>query len=245
MREMPDGNVRGGPLHSVDAAAVGVESRAVGGGQRAVDRAAHALRLPGGVEVAARMDDLGCLGEVARVTADVASRATGMQGHEVRALAVHPLDDVDLPIDRPGVRFRGPERGPSAAGAGGHVGEVEDHEGVRVGLEALHAQGRAPWRRGRGGAVDAHIDFSVGEGSEEAGLLSGGAVEVGDVALGGVGDGLEGEGGEPAGGSVVVLEGVGGEAGVEEREGAGDEGCGRHDVGFGEDVERCGLENEG
>lgn len=222
---MPDGDMRGGPLHGVNAAAVGVEPRAVGGGERVIYRAAHALRLPRGVEVAARVDDLGRRGEVARVIADIAGWAPGMQCHEIRALAVHPFDDVDFPVDGPGVRFRGPERGPGAAGAGGHVGEVEDDEGVRVGLEALHAEGGAAWGRGRGGAVDAHVNFPIREGFEEAGLLSGGAVKVGNVALSGVRDGLKGERSEPVGGGVVVLEGVGAEDGVQEREGAGDEGC--------------------
>lgn len=225
MWEVPDGDVRGGPLHGVNAAAVGVETRAVGGGERVIHRAAHVLRLPRGVQVAARVDDLGCRGEVTRVVADIARWAAGMQCHEIRALAIHPLDDIDFPIGGPGVRFRGPERGPGAAGAGRHVGEVEDDEGVRVGLEALHAEGGAAGGRGRGGAVDAHVNFPIGEGFEEAGLLSGGAVEVGHVALGGVGDGLEREGGEPVGGGVVVLGGVGAEDGVQEREGADDEGC--------------------
>ena len=57
VREMPDGDGRGGPLHGVDAAAVGVEVCAVGGGEGVVDGAADAFGLVGGVEVAACVDD--------------------------------------------------------------------------------------------------------------------------------------------------------------------------------------------
>ena len=205
VREEPNAYMCGGPLRGVDAAAVGVEAGAVGGGHGVVDRAADACGLAGGIEVAAWVDELRGGGEERGVVGDGAGGAAGVQGHEVRMLAVDAFDDVDFAICGPGFRFRRPEGGPRAAGAGGHVGEVEDDEAVRVGFVALHAEGHTAGVCGGKGGVDAHVDFAV-VGFEVPHFLGGGTVGEGDIALGWVGDGLEGEGVEPVGCGVVVLE---------------------------------------
>lgn len=229
MREEPDGYMRGIPHHGVDAAAIGVEAGAVGGGEGVVDGAADTFGLAGGIEIAAWMDKLRRRGEECSVITDRASGATGMQSHEVRMLVIDAFDDVDFAVRGPGIGFCGPEGGPGAAGAGGHVGEVEDDEAMCVGFVALHTEGHAAGVGGGEGGVDAHVDFVV-VGFEVAHFLGGGAVDEGDVTLGWVGDGLEGEGVEPVGCGVVVCEVVYADDGAEEHESASDDSRRTHGV---------------
>mmetsp|Transcript_28729 Transcript_28729/g.60948 ORF Transcript_28729/g.60948 Transcript_28729/m.60948 type:complete len:390 (-) Transcript_28729:897-2066(-) len=66
-----------------------------------------------------------------------------------RVLVVHPLDDVDLAIDRPVGLVGEPERGPGAA-ASGHVAEVDDEEASVEAASTLEAEGVA-WAPGGGG----------------------------------------------------------------------------------------------
>ena len=110
----PDVDVVRRPLGSEDTATGGIKAVAVGG------------RGGGGVERAAFVGEAGVAAEGAAVG--------GVHGHDVAGLVVDAFEDVDLTVGGPCGGAEHPERGPDAAGVTGHVGEVEDDEGVLVGL---------------------------------------------------------------------------------------------------------------
>ena len=116
--------------------------------------------------------------------ADHGAAAAGVHGHDVFGLVVDALDDVDFATVGP-VGTRHPEGGPDPAGAGGHVVEIEDNEGVCVLGFARDADAVSTAAGGYVGGVRPDGHLAVG-GADEAIGLSGVLVYVVDVAVGGI-----------------------------------------------------------
>lgn len=167
-REEIDGDCTRGPVESVDAAADGVEARAV------------ALRISRALAAA--------VVAIARVAVGVVEGAAGsgpIVGHGAAAgcvesdgvgsLAIDTFDDVDFAAAGP-VRSECPEGGPDAAGAAGHVLDVGDEEALGVGLVAVHAGGGTTAAWVHGCVVDAEINCAICIASEGCG--------VGDLRVG-------------------------------------------------------------
>ena len=247
MREGPDRDCGGGPLHGDDASSEEVEGRAEAGGRGLVgDLASRVGRLGGVRDVAVGCDQLACEGRVAGGgSGGVGESDPGgcVQCHSVEGLGVHALHDVDLTGRGPGVRCAEHPEGRPGAASGGHVRYVRDHEGVVEGLVCRDAQCRTAVG-GDVGAVDAEVDRG-GRGvaavdREEAGQRAGvgrGQVDEVDEAVCRVWTSEEGETREEVGACEVAGELVGrldlreGEQGTGQQ--CDEEQEGSHDVGGG------------
>jgi hypothetical protein len=198
-REEPHVDPTALPLHHIHAATAGIEARAIA---RRIAITSTAARI------AAVLAAVPAHGDGARQRPGVVDHAPGARVHRdrVRGLRVHALQDVDLAAVRP-VGAVGPERGPHAADAAGHVRDVGDEEAMRVCFVAGDADGGAAagWV-GRTG-IDAHVDLVVGR-AHHAGGLRGALRDVRDVAVGGVAAVEEAEEVEEVAGVVGVAERV-------------------------------------
>lgn len=198
--EEPYFDGRGGPVHGVDAAALGVEARAV----------ACCARVRGGA--ACRAEGHGAV--VGLESGGLAGARDGAAGFGVRrdqigADVVDAFEDVELARLWPGAGLaQEPEGRPTAAGAVGHVLDVGDEEAVVVAGFGGEADGFAAGacRRQDGVLVDAPV-CDVGL-RDKAGGEGGVVVDVGDEAVGGVCGCEEVELAEEVAGSVGLCQTV-------------------------------------
>lgn len=215
----PDGDGLAGPFGSIDAAADGIEARAIGRRIRANISAPGILLLPRGIAVA--VCGVGS-GEGALVPNGAAG--VGVEGHLIGGGSVDALDDVDFAGLGPCALAEEPEGGPGAA-ADGHVGDVGDEEAFVEGFVGGDSDAAAA-----GGALGCVVDAEVacvavvGDPADQAGVFGGVVVVELDEAVGGVGLGEGGEVAEEGVVLVVVGEDIACYAALEE-EGSCEEAC--------------------
>lgn len=160
-RPEPDVDVASCPLHCVDPASSVIEVGAI-------------VVCTGGFDWTAKTTFAAAACE--------GTSAACVHSHLVLATGVDALDDIDLATAWP-VRTRHPEGGPCAADTAGHMGEIEDHQGMSVLGFACEANTVAPSARGDICMIDAKCNLSSID-AEEA--LGGGSalVDIVDVSMG-------------------------------------------------------------
>jgi len=178
--EVPDVNSIAGPLCRIDTAISIVKSVPVGRFVRVDDSAAGVGGLARSLDVAvASVEGTGEAGVGDRAT------VTGVQGHLVGGTLVDALDDIDFAIVGP-VGAEHPECGPGAAGASGHVSQIQDHQTLSVAVLAGQTEAVATVTAGDIAVVYTHVDGATGGTNQTVGR-GGGAIDIVHVAIGGVG----------------------------------------------------------
>lgn len=108
-----------------------------------------------------------------------------MQSHLVGGILVDALNDINFAMAGP-VGAKHPECGPSSAGASGHMGEIQDHQTLVVGVRAGQTDAVATVTAGDIAVVHPDIDGATG-GTDQTVRRGGRVIDIVHVAVGGVG----------------------------------------------------------